>query len=75
MKVAEKMSKHTWEGAELSFYIDGESYAFSLSDTEFAAVAKLLGFQMDLKTGEITAYSDETIKQFMTMNKNPFRLN
>lgn len=68
------MSNHTWEGAELAFYIDGESYSFSLSDMEFAAAAQLLGFQMDLDTGEITAYSDETIKKFMAMDGNPLKL-
>lgn len=68
------MSRHSWEGAELAFYIDGESYSFSLSDIEFTAVAKLLGFQMDLDTGEISAYSDETIKRFMTMKGNPLRM-
>lgn len=68
-------SEHTWwEGAELAFYVDGESYSFSLSDIEFIAVAKLLGFKMDLETGEITAYSDETIKRFMTMESNPLKL-
>ena len=41
---------------------------------EFAAVAQLLGFQMDLDTGEITAYSDETIKKFMAMDGNPLKL-
>lgn len=68
------MSNHTWEGAELAFYIDGESYSFDLSDMEFAAVAQLLGFQMDLDTGEITAYSDEMIKKFMAMDGNPLKL-
>ena len=48
------MSNHTWEGAELAFYIDGESYSFALSDKQFECVARILGFQMNLDNGEIT---------------------
>lgn len=68
------MSKHSWEGSELSFYIDGESYSFSLSDTQFSCVAKILGFQMDLDTGDIESYSDATLEKFMKMKGNPFKL-
>lgn len=67
------MSRHTWEGAELAFYIDGESYSFTLSDKQFECVARILGFQMNLDNGEITTYSDGTLEQFMTMKENPFR--
>lgn len=67
------MSRHTWEGTELAFYIDGESYAFTLSDKQFEVVARILGFQMDLDSGEITTYSDGTLERFMTMKENPFR--
>ena len=51
------MSRHTWEGAELAFYIDGESYSFTLSDKQFECVARILGFQMNLDNGEITTCS------------------
>ena len=35
-----------WEGAELCYYIDGESNAISLTDTQFAIVAKILGLEI-----------------------------
>lgn len=68
------MSNHVWEGAELAFYIDGESYAFTLSDKQFEVVARILGFQMDLDSGEITTFSDGTLDRFMNMKGNPLRL-
>ena len=68
------MSNHVWEGSELAFYIDGESYSFALSDKQFECVARLLGFQMNLDTGEITTYSDNTLDRFMNMKGNPLRM-
>jgi hypothetical protein len=29
-----------WEGAELCYYINGESYGIDLSDTQFASLQK-----------------------------------
>ena len=36
-----------WEGAELCYYINGESHGIDLSDTQFAIVAKILGLEIN----------------------------
>lgn len=61
-----------WEGAELCYYVDGESYSIPLSNIQFAMIGKLLG----LKTTEdsITFFSDETLKQLANMQGNPLKL-
>lgn len=66
--------QHIWDGAELSFDFDGENYTVPLTDTEFECVAKVLGFQMDVKKEEIFTYSEETLKKMMNMNGNPLKL-
>ena len=61
-----------WEGAELCYYCNGESYEVALSDVQFAIIVKMLG----LKTSEVgvSCYSDDTLKKFINMNGNPLRL-
>lgn len=67
-----KMENLKWEGAELEYYIDGESYSISLSDVQFAVIGKILGLRVN---GEkVVCYSDETMKMFLEMERNPLRL-
>ena len=40
------MTDMEWEGAELCYYINGESHGIDLSDTQFAIVAKILGLEI-----------------------------
>ena len=67
------MSRHTWEGAELAFYIDGKATRSPYPTSNLSASPGSLGFQMNLDNGEITTYSDGTLERFMTMKENPFR--
>lgn len=60
-----------WEGAEICYYVDGESYSFDLTDTQFAIVAKILGLQE--RENELICFSDETLKKFLKMKNNPLR--
>lgn len=62
-----------WEGAEICFYTNGESHSFSLSDVQFAVIVKMLGLQMN-RNDEISCFSDDTLKQFLTMKGNPLKL-
>lgn len=62
-----------WEGAELCYYYNGESYGIDLSDTQFAIVAKILGLEIT-PDGSVTCFSDETLKRFANMNSNPLKL-
>lgn len=62
-----------WEGAELYYYYNEESHGFELSDAQFAIIAKILGLEVN-SNGEISCYSDETLKQFLEMKENPLRL-
>ena len=62
-----------WEGAELAYYFNGQSHAVSLSDAQFAVVAKILGLQIR-EDGAIRCFSDETLKGFLEMKGNPLRL-
>lgn len=62
-----------WEGAELCYYFNGESYGVDLSDTQFAIVTKILGLEIN-QDGSVTCFSDETLKRFATMNSNPLKL-
>ena len=61
-----------WEGAELCFYINGESHSVPLTDTQFAAIGKILGLQ--ISETSIACYSDETLKRMAQMKGNPLRL-
>ena len=62
-----------WEGAELCYYINGESNAVSLTDTQFAIIAKVLGLTIQAD-GAFSCYSDDTLKQLVHMKGNPLRL-
>lgn len=62
-----------WEGAELCYYINGESNSIALSNVQFAMIAKLLGLEIK-PNGEVTCYSDNTLKRFATMQGNPLNL-
>lgn len=62
-----------WEGAELCYYFNGCSHAVSLSDTQFAIVAKILGLEIR-EDGAIRCFSDETLKQLLQMKGNPLKL-
>ena len=67
------MSDFVWEGAELSYYFNGDSYSLPLSDTQFAIISRILG----LKTGPegtVTCYSDKALQQLITMRSNPLHL-
>ena len=61
-----------WEGAELCYYIDGESNAISLTDTQFAIVAKSLG--LEITEDGVRAFSDDTLKRLFEMKSNPLQL-
>lgn len=62
-----------WEGSEISYYYDGESYSISLSDIQFAIVAKILGLEIN-EDGTINCFSDETLINFTKIKNNPLRL-
>lgn len=62
-----------WEGAELCYYVNGESNAISLSDAQFAIVAKILGLEIE-PNGEIRCFSDETLGRLAKMDGNPLKL-
>lgn len=62
-----------WEGAEIYYYYNGESYSFSLSNTQFAIIAKILGLELN-KNGDITCFSDETLQQLINFKGNPLKL-
>ena len=61
-----------WEGAELCYYCDGESYEVELSDVQFAVIIKMLGLRMS--GNSITCFSDGTLERFMSMDGNPLKL-
>lgn len=63
----------TFEGAELCYYINGESYAISLSNTQFAMIIKLLGLKV-YDDGSIHCFSDKSLIKLMQMDSNPFKL-
>ena len=61
-----------WEGAELCYYINGESDGISLTDTQFAIIGKILGLK--ITEDGVTAFSDDTLKQLARMKGNPLKL-
>lgn len=63
-----------WEGAELCFYINGESHAIPLTDAQFAIIAKMLGLQYDNIGNKVSFYSDDTLLRFANMKGNPLKL-
>ena len=62
-----------WEGAELCYYVNGESEAISLSDTQFAVIVKILGLEIQ-PDGTVNCFSDETLKRLAEMTGNPLKL-
>lgn len=60
-----------WEGAEICFYINGESHAIDLSEIQFLTVAKILGLEIGENT--ISYFSDSTLKKFFDMDSNPLK--
>lgn len=61
-----------WEGAELSYCINGEDFSIPLTNTQFAIISKILGLQ--LTNDGINVYSDKTLNQFLHMKGNPLTL-
>lgn len=51
----------------------GESISVQLSPMQAAAICLILGVDFDSEK-QCTTYSDETIKKFMQMDGNPFKL-
>lgn len=62
-----------WEGAELCYYVDGESHAISLSNAQFAVVAKILGLEI-MPNGDVNCFSDRTLGRIAEMDGNPLKL-
>lgn len=62
-----------WEGAELCYYINGESHSISLTDTQFAITAKILGLEIN-QDGSVNCFSDETLKNLTNIDSNPLKL-
>lgn len=63
----------TIEGAEITVYFDiGENISLDLSEAQLKAVLKLLGVKF--KGLNVYYYSDDTLRRFMEMEKNPLRL-
>ena len=61
--------------AEIMLYNNnGDSMGFELSAAQLVAVCKILGIEEYQGTGEISCYSDETIKQLFEMIGNPLRV-
>lgn len=63
-----------WEGSELNFYCNGESYSIPLTDIQFVTIAKILGLTISEETGEISCFSDESIVKLVKMKGNPLHL-
>lgn len=62
-----------WEGAEISYYYNGESYSIGLSDIQFTIIAKILGLEIN-EDGTINYFSDETLINLTKIKNNPLRL-
>ena len=62
-----------FEGAEICYYINGESYSVDLSPIQFSIVIKILGLNL-MENGDISCYSDNTLKQIANMIGNPLHL-
>ena len=61
-----------WEGAELCYYINGESHGIDLSDTHCHR-CKDTGLEIN-HDGSVNCFSDETLKRFIGMDSNPLKL-
>ena len=62
-----------WEGAEISYYVNGESNTIPLTNVQFAVVAKILGLEI-LPDGSVQCFSDSTLKRLAEMKGNPLKL-
>lgn len=62
------------ENAEIGIdTINGDHFTVELSPTQLAIVCKILGFHFD-SNGEMTCFSDTSLKQIIDMKGNPLRL-
>lgn len=61
-----------FEGAELCFYIDGNSNTLSLSNKQFYTILKILG--ISFTETSVSCYSDATLDKFMELKSNPLRM-
>lgn len=68
------MEKKTinWEGADLCYYYNGESYSIGLSNIQFSIIAKILGLKITPEG--VVFFSDDTLKQLINMKGNPLHL-
>lgn len=62
-----------FEGSELCYYINGESYSIPLSVVQFTMITKLLGLKV-CEDGAYECFSDETLKRLAQMKGNPLKL-
>lgn len=62
-----------WEGAELCWYYNGESYGISLSNTQFTMVIKILGLEINADES-VNCFSDKTLKFLATIDNNPLKM-
>ena len=60
------------EGAELIVYAEnGNQIGIDLSPTQLTAVCKILG--LEIQNGQISCFSDESLKIFMEKTINKFK--
>ena len=63
------------EGVDLTMYFGyGDSYTLPLSPVQTAIIIKILGLAKDGNDGDMSYYTDETLKQFLKFKGNPLRL-
>ena len=63
------------EGVDLTMYFgNGNSYTLPLSSAQTAIIIKILGLSKDGDDGDMSYYTDETLKQFLKFKGNPLRL-
>lgn len=63
------------EGVDLTMYFgNGDSYTLPLSPVQTAIIIKILGLAKDGDDGDMSYYTDETLKQFLKFKGNPLRL-
>ena len=63
------------EGVDLTMYFgNGDSYTLPISPVQTAIIIKILGLAKDGNDGDMSYYTDETLKQFLKFKGNPLRL-
>ena len=63
------------EGVDLTMYFgNGDSNTLPLSPVQTAIIIKILGLAKDGNDGDMSYYTDETLKQFLKFKGNPLRL-